>query len=65
MDSKHDFWIHAVWINIFNRENELWDDVNYFVEKYESIFNFDKHSYELLYDQFLELNQIKSSWKKQ
>ena len=56
MDSKHDFWIQAVWINVFNRGNALWDDVNYFVEKYKSIFNFDEHSYDLLYDQFHELS---------
>ena len=58
MDSIHAFWIHAVWVNFFNRENAYWDDVNYFVEKYESIFNFDEHSYELLYDQFHEYKLV-------
>ena len=54
MDLKHCFWIHVVWINFFNRENTHWDDVNYFVARYESILNFDEYSYELLYDQFHE-----------
>ena len=58
MGPKHDFWIHAVWINFFNRENARWDDVNYFVEKYESVLNFDEHSYELLYDQFHEYKLV-------
>ena len=58
MDSKHDFWIHNVWINFFNRENAHWDDVNYFVEGYESILNFDEYSYELLYDQFHEYKLV-------
>ena len=58
MDSKHDFWIHDVWINFFNRENAHWDDVNYFVERYESILNFDEYSYELLYDQFHEYKLV-------
>ena len=49
MDLKHDFWIHAVWINFFNRKNAHWDDVNYFVERYESILNFDECSYEQHY----------------
>ena len=58
MDSKHDFWIHDVWINFFNRENEHWDDINYFVERYELILNFDEYSYKLLYDQFHEYNVV-------
>ena len=58
MDSKHDFWIQAVWINFFNRENVYWNDVNYFAEKYESILNFEEHSYKLLYDQFHEYKLV-------
>ena len=54
MDSKHGFWIHAVRINFFNRENAYWDDINYFVERYELILNFNEYSYELLYDQLHE-----------
>ena len=38
----------------FNRENEHWNDVNYFAERYQSILNFDEYSYKLLYDQFHE-----------
>ena len=58
MDSVHDFWVHAVWISFFNRENAHWDDINYFVEKYESILNLDEYSYELLYDQFHECKLV-------
>ena len=48
MNSRHDFWIHSVWINVFNRENAHWADVNNFIEKYRSIFNSHEHWYELL-----------------
>ena len=40
--------------NFFNRENEHWNDVNYLVERYQPILNFDEYSYKLLYDQFHE-----------
>ena len=58
MNSKHDFWIHSVWINVFNRENAHWADVNYFIEKYKSIFNSHEHWCELLYDQFHEYKLV-------
>ena len=43
MDSKYNFWIHALWIKFFKRENAHLDGINYFVEKYESILISDEH----------------------
>ena len=51
MDMSKSLWSHAYWVDFFNRENSSWSDVEYFVNSFSSILQFDKQEMNLLYEQ--------------
>ena len=48
MDMSESFWSHACWVDFFYRENSSWSDVEYFVNSFSSILQFDKQEMNLL-----------------
>ena len=36
---NEDFWIHAIWINFLNIKKAKWGDVNYFMKRYQILFD--------------------------
>ena len=58
MDVSDSLWAHACWIDIFNRENASWSDVEYFVNNFSSILQFDDHDINLLYEQFHDFQTL-------
>ena len=58
MDVSDSLWAHACWIDIFNRENASWSDVEYFVNNFSSILQFDDHDTNLLYGQFVDFQTL-------
>lgn len=42
MDCVKGFWKHAIWIGFFERENDSWDDLSYFLESFSCVLNFEE-----------------------
>ena len=55
---NEDFWIHAIWINCFNRKEAKCDDVNYFVKSYHKLLNIDEKKYGKPFDEFQDFNPM-------
>ena len=54
MDMLETLWSHACWVDFSNRENSSLYDVEYFVNNFSSILQFDKQEMNLLYEQFVD-----------
>ena len=50
MDMSVSLWSHACRVDFFNKENSSWSDVQYFVNSFSSILQFDKQKINLLYE---------------
>ena len=53
MDMSESLWSHACWVDFFYRENSSWSDVEYFVNSFSSILQFDKQEMNLLYENLI------------
>ena len=49
---------YAVWIDFFKREETSWSDVEYFIENFKSVLQFDEHEISVLYEQFVDYQLI-------
>ena len=58
MDMLETLWSHACWADFSNRENSSWSDVEYFVNNFSSILQFDKQEMNLLYEQFVDFQTL-------
>lgn len=61
MDMSHSFWQRAVWVDFFNRKNALWSDVEYFIDQYSDILNFDDQQVDLLFEEFTDYKTFQIS----
>ena len=51
-------WSHACWVDFLNRENSSWSDVEYFVNSFSSILQFDKQETNLMYEKFVDFQTL-------
>ena len=53
MDMSESLWSPAYWVDFFYRENSSWSDIEYFVDSFSSILQFDKQERNLLYENLI------------
>ena len=53
MDMSESLWSHACWVDFFYRGNSSWSDIEYFVDSFSSILQFDKQEMNLLYENLI------------
>ena len=58
MDMSESLWSHACNVDFFNRENSFWSDVEYFVNSFSSILQFDKKEMNFLYEKFVDFQTL-------
>ena len=58
MDANNEFWMHAVWINYLKRSKAKWEDVNYFIMKYQRLLAFSPSEYDRLHEEFIDFKSI-------
>ena len=58
MDMSESLWFHACWVDFFNRENSSWSDVEYYVNSFSSILQFDKQEMNFLYEKFVDFQTL-------
>ena len=58
MDMKSSFWSHAVWIDFFNRSKAKWPDVEYFVNNFSSVLQYDSKEIDDLYSEFFDYKTL-------
>ena len=58
MDSKNEFWIHAVWIDFFERSSAKWSDVHFFIHSYNTVVKFSDSDIEWLFEQFIDFKTL-------
>ena len=58
MDLSESLCSHACWVDFFNRENSSWSDVEYFVNSFSSILQFDKQEINFLYEKFVDFQTL-------
>ena len=58
MDMSESLWSHACWVDFFNRENSSWSDVEYYVNSFSSILQFDKQEINFLYEKFVDFQTL-------
>ena len=58
MDMSESLWSHACNVDFFNRENSFWSYVEYFVNSFSSILQFDKQETNLMYEKFVDFQTL-------
>ena len=58
MDSKNEFWIHAVWIDFLERSNAKWSDIEFFLLSYPNVLKFSDSENERLYEEFIDFKTL-------
>ena len=58
MDANNEFWMHAVWINYLKRSKAKWEDVNYFIMKYQGLLAFSPSECDRLHEEFIDFKSI-------
>ena len=58
MDMSELLWSHTYWVDFFNQENSSWSDVEYFVNSFSSILQFDKKEMNFLYEKFVDFQTL-------
>ena len=58
MDSKNEFWIHAVWIDFFERTNAKWSDVEFFILSFKTVLKFSDSDTERLFEEFIDFKAL-------
>ena len=58
MDMSESLWPHDCWVDFFNRENSSTSYVEYFVNSFSSILQFDKQEMNFLYEKFVDFQSL-------
>ena len=61
MDVDSSFWEIAQWIGFQSRQDGKWSQVEYFVEKYKGIFQYDDYKMEKLFEEFIDFTSLSDS----
>ena len=61
MDVDSSFWEMAQWTDFQSRQDANWSHVEYFVEKYKRIFQYDDYKMEKLFEEFIDLKSLSDS----
>ena len=61
MDVDSSFWEIAQWIGFQSRQDAKWSQVEYFVEKYKGIFQYDDYKMEKLFEEFIDFTSLSDS----
>ena len=61
MDVDSSFWEIAEWIGFQAGQDAKWSQVEYFVEKYKGIFQYDDYEMEKLFEEFIDFTSLSDS----
>ena len=58
MDMNNTFWLHAVWVDFFRRDQAKWSDIEYFIERFGGILQYDEYEIERMYEEFVDYKSL-------
>ena len=61
MDVDSSFWEMAQWTDFQSRQDANWSHVEYFVEKYKQILQYDDYKMEKLFEEFIDFKSLSDS----
>ena len=61
MNVDSSFWEMAQWIDFDSRQNAKWSHVQYFVEKYKGVLQYDDYEMDKLFEEFIDFKSLSDS----